>query len=929
MRLDDATVARLGLVASALVLWKSASGIVWGGLMLQSPVAVALVLAVYLASFWMLASAVAEPTAARHGRAALATFALAFASFAYQDAMLKAQSATVPTTDGHVYMDIAARMLLQGKNPYEQSLVEGFRVYRMPLNYSTPLLDADISDRVAYPSLSFLLLVPLVVLHVPTYLAYALCFAAAVGLVAWRAPWWARGLVLALFTLDDTLLKFAFGGVTDTAWALCLVGAILLWRKKPTLAFALVGLACAQKQHPWFLVPYLVVRLWWESGEPPWRGPARRMLVTVALVFLALDLPFFLAAPRAWLLGVFEPLVAPMVQLSEGLTALGMTGYAVIPRGGSTVIFWSLYAYSLFVYARHPRALRGLSWVLPGIVLWFAYRALMSYWYFYALTGVAVLVAGERSEDVEGRWADRPWLPSARLGAGLAALVALFIGWCASRPAPFAVAVKGPIDTWETRAFRLRVHVENRWKRAVRPRFTLQTTSLQPLQWVADFGPRFLAPGESGDYVIRAPRSYNEFDIADGARLAVSDDGSVDVRAFVTIEKDTSIRHVDAVPNPSFSFMETRNYEPFGWAVARSDGGVSVKLAPDLVSPARLTLDFARQRGEELAPPPPPQLAACVIGQRLEDVRTKSRFGYVYTTLALPESELAFGVRVPEAANRPPFATVYGLRLAVPGWVGFVLLGDGVGEGNLPTGEPFVGAAAPRGQWARVRLSLRAVLERMRAPMHERRFTYVRGRDVDVPSVPVEIGLFASATGTDAAAFEFGAIEQATLRPIAELVARGATGAAGRAAWHGELDMEVGNYGKAARYLEEAVAVEPTHARLTSLGDAYLLDFKPAEATKSYARALAMGDSPRANKGMGWALVGVGDAAGALAHFERARASYAESEKIKPRPGLLDTLRGLAVASAKAGDCEGAKRWGDLAFEEEPALPPPVLAGCP
>jgi hypothetical protein len=44
---------------------------------------------------------------------------------------------------------------------------------------------------------------------------------------------------------------------------------------------------------------------------------------------------------------------------------------------------------------------------------------------------------------------------------------------------------------------------------------------------------------------------------------------------------------------------------------------------------------------------------------------------------------------------------------------------------------------------------------------------------------------------------------------------------------------------------------------------------------------------------------------------------------------LLDTLRGLAVASAKAGDCEGAKRWGDLAFEEEPALPPPVLAGCP
>lgn len=922
MRIGESSVFRIGLVALALSHWKQSSLIISDGLLPRGVGAVLFVAALYLTSFALLLTATARVDPRRFERWAYASLGLMVAAFAYRDAMFKAASETMPTTDAHVYMDVAARMLLEGENPYAKSLAEAFRVYRMPQAFSTPLTNGDFSDRLAYPSLSVLVLVPFVLLRIPTYLAYALCFVAALAWLAHRAPWWARPLVVALFTADHLFLSFAFGGVTDTFWMLCLVAAVFMW-KRPAIAAILVGLACAQKQHPWFLVPYLVIRLGAEHREMPWRGVPARFALVVGGVFTVANLPFVLWGPKVWLRGALEPLVAPMIQLSEGLSAFSMTGYAVMPKVGLAVVLWSIYLFTLVIYARHLRVLRDLCWVLPGVVLWFGYRALMSYWYFYALTGVAALIARSEADD-ELAAPERSWRPTALAGATLALAIAGFVVWSAARQAPFRVTVLGPMDVWETRVVRMRIRVENRLSTTARPRFTVQSGPLQPLAWPIDFGPPFLAPGHSGEFVVRAPRGFHEFDVSDGARVAVSDGGDPGVRAFVTIHPDRSFRRIDAVPNGRFAYVETRNYLPLGWSLDKSDDAVSVRVSPDLSGSERVDLVFST-RAEPAAPPP--ALAACVAGQRLGAVGMKARYAALATTLALPESPLTFEVNVPARANVPPWDTIYGVRVAVMGWSGFVLFGDEARDGKLPSGEPFAMLRARRGDWSTVEVALRSILERLGAPLHERRFVYFRARDTDVPSVPLELGLFASVPGENAT-IAFGAVRQSAARPFDALFRGRDESRSGLAVWHAAFDVENGNYDEATALLEKAVETEPNGERWRLLGDARLLGGRPEGARAAYARSLELEDTPEANKGMGWALVALEDPAGAIPLFERARMEFEAGEKTRPRFGLLDSVRGLGVASAKKHDCDRARRFAMAVATEDPASPPLVLEGC-
>jgi|GEM_PF-5549572 len=978
-------VARIGLVASTLILWKSAAGIVWAGLMVQSPFAIGLIIVASLVSFLCLAASVSDQLPRRHTWAVVATFVVLFACFAFRDFETKAQSSTMPTTDGHVYMDVAARMVLQGLNPYSHSLDEAFRLYRMPLSFSTPLIDGEFSDRLAYPALCFLSLVPFIICHIPTYVASAIFLAMALGLIVWRAPWWARGCVLALFALDETFLSFAFNGVTDTLWALLLVGAVFAWRKRQTAAFVLVGLACAQKQQPWFLLPYLVVQLCWESSRPFWRGPSARLLLTVALVFTGINLPFFVTSPKAWLLGIGEPLLAPMVQLSEGLTALSMTGYVPIPREGSAVIFWVFYIASIVIFARHPRRLRGIPWVMPGIVLWFGYRALMSYWVFFALTAVAVVLSNElvlptskddigdglsslRSQPTSRKWTDRSWRVTACGCGTLALFLVAYMAWCSARPRLLAVRVQGPIEAVQTRVVRLRLRVDNLSHRTVAPYFTVQSTALQPLAWVREQGPYTLEPGTGGDFVIRAPRPYNEFDIATGARLSVSDRGHADLRAFVSIPKDATFGRIDAVANPKLEFADQVTGAPVGWIAARSDQSVAVeaKFRPEVTTPldqfsenTRLSIRFASigsapqdslrhdvrscEEGDSFALRNTMGVdsrsvafwaGAGPLSSGTEKTKQPAlvpyRYGRLATTFALPESDLTLNVRVPANANRIPFRFIYGVRLVVGDWTGIVLFGADQSGGTLPTGERFVNIAAPREQWASVSFPVRPVLNRMGAPVHERRFTYDRDVNLDVSSTPVTFGWFAGLAGSclEPVTAEFGEIGQTLPRLVSASrgLEQSSSALAGNASWRGERARGFDNFAEAARRLEEATAIEPTSDRLTALGDAYLLDGRFESAAHSYAKAISLSESASTHKGMGWALYNLGDFTTARQHFERAREEFVKRNLAVDKVHALDAQRGIVESSEKLGDCVTARKV--MLEIQGDGVAPPKLTTC-
>lgn len=959
----ESMLARLGLVALALVAFKSAMRLVWAGLLPLHPFAIGLLITLSISGFALLVVASSRwppgSLASRSPREALILalpMLLVIAAYAYEDAIRRATWATYPTTDAHAYTDVAARILLQGKNPYAHSLADAYRVFQVPMRFSTPLVDGDFSDRMAYPSLSFLVLVPLVALHLPTYVAYAACFLAIVALLVARAPWWARGLLFSLLVADETFLRLAFGGVTDTVWTLCLVGAIFAWHR-PRVAALLVGLACAQKQHAWFFVPYLVVRVCRENDAMPWHRAPRAFVLAIASVFVAANLPFVLWGPTTWAKGLLEPLVAPMIQLSEGLTVLGMTGYVTVPRPVTSAIFWLLFAFSVFAYARHTSALREACWVLPAVVLWFGYRALLSYWYFNALFVIAALVA--RRMQVPPVLDRRPaW--TLRLGVGVAIGVAAALMVCAIRASPYDVEALGPFETWDAHVYRLRVRVANRSSSSLWPRFHVQTDGLQPVQWAIEAGEP-VAPGDVGTFMIRAPRPSDVFELTSGARVAVSDRDHPDRRAFTSIAPEPPVR-VDVAPNERFRFVDTRTRAPFGWSIDKSDPTVAIDAvaqagrdegggerarvrmrfeaaAPaSAVTPATVesaaaanaaasgdaaSIGAVANKGAALDP-------ACFVGPRLERPRAnRARFGALHTIVELPEGTMRLDIQVPEGANAPPWSQLYGLHLATFGWQGFVLFGATEERGTLPTGEPFVAVAAPHGEWSTVSLHVRALLEALGAPLEVRRFTYPRLPALDVPSLPIQIGLFASAPPDASATIAFGAI--ASTREVARedaVVARGLVDAAGRDTWRAARELEMGNAAHAVDLVRGAVASSPTSYRLTLLGDAALRSGQFDLAHDSYVMALARSPSPEAEKGIGWALVGLGATEEAAVHFERARKIFADEAAVRPRAAYVDSLRGLVVACAKSGACGAATNWLREAKEEDPRFVPPLSGDC-
>lgn len=326
--------------------------------------------------------------------------------------------------------ECAAKLVLHGRNPYsELDLYECYGERRLGPDRTTPLrrgLFADVavypSDaeldaawaaaiercegqrpgveggkahcdeqefvwRPSYPALSFLLIVPWVVLGWDTNFLYVGCLLVAMAVVLVRAGPGLRPFVLTALLGATSLAAFTVGGSGDLLYALP-VAVAWLWRERRWSALAL-GIAVAAKQLAWFFAPFYLMQVAARSG---WREAARRAGVAAA-VFAAANLPFVLADPLAWYLGIVTPLAEPMFPRGAGLVFLSTNG--VIP-------LWPASAY-LVVEAAAGIGVVLLAWrtrhsspelgaVLPMIPLFFAWRSLFSYFFLLPLFALAAVV---------------------------------------------------------------------------------------------------------------------------------------------------------------------------------------------------------------------------------------------------------------------------------------------------------------------------------------------------------------------------------------------------------------------------------------------------------------------------------------------------------------------------------------------------------
>jgi uncharacterized membrane protein len=406
------------------------------------------------------------------------------------------------TTDSAAFNQLAARVLLHGKNPYTTSMDGASYLLNPPSHFWTYMADGSHVAQFSYPAASFLFEIP----------ARALGFHHALADWTDLVAWLVTGLLLFLllpvslrWLATLVLLAGAFVGTfsaggTDALWLPFLVVAVWRWDRFGTgraagvanwIGPVALGVACAVKQTPWFCLPLLLIGLGIEArrrGEPVWRVPARYLALAVG-VFAAFNLPFVIWGPRAWVDGVLLPFTKPLVADGQGLVTLalhGLTGGVVLPLlsvAGALAYLALLAAFVVW----YPAMKVVWLLVLP-IVLLVPGRSFSNYLIDLFPAALVAVVSVSRVEGAEGAASvkrldtgtpARRW--TVRAAVGVPVLAAAAVCALAFTSAPLDVYVDGVRTSQATlRLDAVTVTVHNSSGQRVTPRFMVVLDSSHP-----------------------------------------------------------------------------------------------------------------------------------------------------------------------------------------------------------------------------------------------------------------------------------------------------------------------------------------------------------------------------------------------------------------------------------------------------------------
>ncbi len=285
--------------------------------------------------------------------------------------------------DSLSYTHYSAVLLLQGRNPYTESMLPSLTAFGVPPDAWSPLEGGGLFGTSPYPALAFLVYVPIVALGATdvriVYLAFHL---AGLGILYARAPPVFRGIAPIGLVMTLELVQYTPWGVPDVLWV---VPGILMATDlgRPARAGLWYGIACAFKQTPWLLAPFLF--LWYWHRHPT---DARKALLSfggvAAGVFLLVNGPFVAWNPSAWAAAMFAPLTSLQAPTGLGLSTLAGYGYLFVRRDFFVVAEVGLLAVLILGYHLHFERLEFTFWIFPALVLFVSYRMLQSYVVYWA-----------------------------------------------------------------------------------------------------------------------------------------------------------------------------------------------------------------------------------------------------------------------------------------------------------------------------------------------------------------------------------------------------------------------------------------------------------------------------------------------------------------------------------------------------------------
>jgi uncharacterized membrane protein len=311
-------------------------------------------------------------------------------------------------TDVIAFAHGGGEILLDGQNPYAASSNEVREIAERFGVQLTRTSDGSVIDwLISYPAAHVLSFATFLAVGISD-LRWGILIVELLALaVIWRVLSPKARLFAPFVLLLEPFLSVVFtgGGVTDWLWVLPLaITAVCLNRGLYGYAGLALGIACAVKQHPWFVVPFVLVwviqTLRSESGNKlseSARASLGAFVIGTASGFLVPNIPFLLWEPAGWLESVLSPALGNMVADGHGLALLVSRELLDLPAGVFAALVVTSVVAGAVVYARFFDRLQNLLWVIPPVVMFLSYRSLHSYFVFWI--PIAVLWLDLRTND--------------------------------------------------------------------------------------------------------------------------------------------------------------------------------------------------------------------------------------------------------------------------------------------------------------------------------------------------------------------------------------------------------------------------------------------------------------------------------------------------------------------------------------------------
>ena len=290
-------------------------------------------------------------------------------------------------TDALAFIHYSAILVSKGINPYPQNLQAALSMFSVSPQFITLTPNGNLVTTLDYPALQVIAFLPAAWfgLKDARIIIYLFELATLIIIYVW-SPKELRPLALIpLFAGSDLAINFSAGSIADFVWLLPMV-LMVVWIDTPLVAGAMFGLACAVKQTPWLLAPFLIV---WFLRSMPNLG-LRTRLTRMALfasasvvAFLIPNLWFMNQNFAAWYSGVFTPAFGNLVVLSQGFSLLTLANGVPLPPAFYLTIVAIVAATLLVEYCLYFEKLAYALWAFPALILWFSYRGLQNYFIFW------------------------------------------------------------------------------------------------------------------------------------------------------------------------------------------------------------------------------------------------------------------------------------------------------------------------------------------------------------------------------------------------------------------------------------------------------------------------------------------------------------------------------------------------------------------